>query len=106
MAKNDPAKLFETELRKLEKRLDELVIITSQLKDDNRSLRDRQDSLINERASLVQKNEQVRSRVESMITRLKAMTHLPRLTFAYWKRNTRFPARSTSAPRCSMPRNC
>ena len=73
MAKNDPAKLFETELRKLEKRLDELVIITSQLKDDNRSLRDRQDSLINERASLVQKNEQARSRVESMITRLKAM---------------------------------
>lgn len=73
MSKNDPSKLFETELRKLEKRLDELVVITSQLKDDNRSLRERQDNLINERASLVQKNEQVRSRVESMITRLKAM---------------------------------
>ncbi len=73
MSRNDSLKLFENELRKLEKRLDELVVITSQLKDENRSLRERQDNLINERASLVQKNEQVRSRVESMITRLKAM---------------------------------
>ena len=39
MPKNDPSKLFETELRRLEKRLDELVVITSQLKDENRSLR-------------------------------------------------------------------
>ncbi len=73
MSKADSTQKFESELRRLEKRLDELVLITTQLKDENRSLRQRQDNLINERASLVQKNEQVRSRVESMITRLKAM---------------------------------
>jgi len=64
---------FVKELARLEKRLDELVVICSQLKDENRSLKDRQDSLIADRATLLQKNEQVRARVEAMINRLKAM---------------------------------
>ena len=68
-------KSFEQELQRLERRLDELVVITSQLKEENRSLKQRQDSLIGERATLLQKNEQVRARVEAMIGRLKAMEH-------------------------------
>jgi cell division protein ZapB len=64
---------FVNELARLEKRLDELVVICNQLKDENRSLKDRQDSLIADRATLLQKNEQVRARVEAMINRLKAM---------------------------------
>lgn len=64
---------FAKELQRLERRLDELVVITNQLKDENRSLKQRQDSLIAERATLLQKNEQVRARVEAMIGRLKAM---------------------------------
>ena len=68
-------KTFARELERLERRLDELVVITSQLKDENRSLRQRQDNLIAERATLLQKNEQVRARVEAMIGRLKAMEH-------------------------------
>ena len=64
---------FVQELARLEKRLDELVVICSQLKDENRSLKERQDSLIADRATLLQKNEQVRARVEAMISRLKAM---------------------------------
>lgn len=64
---------FDQELQKLERRLDELVVICKQLQDENRSLRGRQDSLIAERATLLQKNEQVRARVEAMIGRLKAM---------------------------------
>ncbi|NND53399.1 MAG: TIGR02449 family protein [Gammaproteobacteria bacterium] len=64
---------FVQELARLEKRLDELVVICSQLKDENRSLKERQDSLIADRATLLQKNEQVRARVEAMINRLKAM---------------------------------
>lgn len=64
---------FVNELARLEKRLDELVVICSQLKDENRSLKERQDSLIADRATLLQKNEQVRARVEAMINRLKAM---------------------------------
>ncbi len=66
---------FGQELARLERRLDELVIICNQLKDENRSLKERQDSLIADRATLLQKNEQVRARVEAMIGRLKAMEH-------------------------------
>jgi cell division protein ZapB len=68
-------KSFEQELQRLERRLDELVVITTQLKEENRSLKQRQDTLIGERATLLQKNEQVRTRVEAMIGRLKAMEH-------------------------------
>ena len=64
---------FEMELKRLEGRLDELVLICSQLKEENRSLKQKQDALISERANLLQKNEQVRARVEAMIGRLRAM---------------------------------
>jgi cell division protein ZapB len=64
---------FDIELKRLEKRLDELVVICQKLQDENESLRNRQDSMTAERATLLQKNEQVRGRVEAMITRLKAM---------------------------------
>ena len=64
---------FIQELQRLGKRVDELVVICSQLKEENSSLKDRQDSLIADRATLLQKNEQVRARVEAMIGRLKAM---------------------------------
>ena len=64
---------FDLELRRLEKRLEELVVVCRQLQEENRSLRARQDTLINERASLLHKNEQVRGRVEAMIGRLKGM---------------------------------
>ena len=68
---------FEAELLRLEKRLDELLVICRQLQDENVSLKQRQDSLIGERAKLMQMNDQVRSRVEAMINRLKAMEHSP-----------------------------
>ena len=70
-----PEQNFSQELVRLEKRLDELVVICNQLKEENRSLKERQDALIGDRATLLQKNEQVRARVEAMITRLKAMEH-------------------------------
>jgi cell division protein ZapB len=64
---------LEREFKRLERRLDELVGVVAQLKEENRALRQRQDSLSAERAALMQKNEQVRARVEAMIGRLKAM---------------------------------
>lgn len=63
----------EMELRRLEQRIDELVAVLAQLKEENRALRHRQDSLATERANLLQKNEQVRARVEAMIGRLRTM---------------------------------
>ena len=64
---------MDAELKRLERRLDELIATIGQLKEENRALRQRQDTLMTERASLLQKNEQVRARVEAMIGRLKAM---------------------------------
>lgn len=65
----------DVELKRLERRLEELVAVCRQLKEENRSLRQRQDTLMIERASLMQKNESVRTRVEAMIGRLKTMEH-------------------------------
>ena len=73
MKSEDTNKRFDLELQRLEKRLDEIVVVCRQLQEENQSLKQSQDSLIEERAKLLQKNEQVRSRVEAMINRLKAL---------------------------------
>jgi len=73
MSADETNRRFDHELQRVEKRLDELVVICKQLQEENRSLKQRQDSLIEDRATLLQKNEQVRGRVEAMISRLKAM---------------------------------
>jgi cell division protein ZapB len=66
---------FDNELRRLEKRIEELLAAMDDLRGENRALRQRQDALANERAGLLQKNEQVRARVEAMIGRLKTLEH-------------------------------
>ena len=63
----------ELELRRLELRVEELVAVVHQLREENRALRQRQDLITTERANLLQKNEQVRARVEAMIGRLRTM---------------------------------
>jgi cell division protein ZapB len=65
--------VVELELKRLERRLEDLILTVNQMKEENRALRQRQDALTAERASLLQKNEQVRARVEAMIGRLKSM---------------------------------
>jgi len=73
MSQKSPEHQFEVELKRLEKRIDDLVGVVGVLKEENRSLKQRQDALTSERAQMLQKNEQVRARVEAMISRLKAM---------------------------------
>jgi cell division protein ZapB len=68
-----PKSAVDLELRRLEKRLEDLIVTLSHIKEENRALRQRQETLTVERASLLQKNEQVRARVEAMIGRLKSM---------------------------------
>jgi len=72
---NDPAakSAIELELKRLEKRLEDLIATIGQIKEENRALLQRQETLTSERAALLQKNEQVRARVEAMIGRLKSM---------------------------------
>ncbi len=65
----------ELELKRLEKRVDELVATVRQLKDENRALRQRQEVLAGERTTLLGRNDQVRTRLEAMIGRLRAMEH-------------------------------
>ena len=60
-------------LRALALRIDELVLLSRRLADENRSLRNSQEALVSERANLLAKNEQARSRVEAMISRLRAL---------------------------------
>jgi cell division protein ZapB len=73
MNEANPKSAVELELKRLEKRLEDLIATVSQIKEENRALRQRQETLTSERASLLQKNEQVRARVEAMIGRLKSM---------------------------------
>ena len=63
----------ESDLKKLEQRVDELIGAVDRLKSENQSLRENKTSLETERSQLLQKTELARSRVESMINRLKAM---------------------------------
>jgi cell division protein ZapB len=73
MNESNPKSAVELELKRLEKRLEDLIATVVQIKEENRALRQRQDTLTAERAGLLQKNEQVRARVEAMIGRLKSM---------------------------------
>jgi cell division protein ZapB len=73
MNEGNPKYAVELELKRLEKRFEDLIVTVNQIKEENRALRQRQETLTAERASLLQKNEQVRARVEAMIGRLKSM---------------------------------
>ena len=73
MNEANPKSAVDLELKRLEKRLEDLIVTVSHIKEENRALRQRQDTLTAERATLLQKNEQVRGRVEAMIGRLKSM---------------------------------
>jgi cell division protein ZapB len=66
---------IDVELKRLDKRVEDLIKAIDQLKEENRALRQRQDILTVERTALLQRNEQARTRVEAMIGRLKAMEH-------------------------------
>ena len=63
----------ETDLKILERRVDELIQRLNAVNSENLSLRDSQAALIAERARLIEKTELARTRVEGMISRLKAM---------------------------------
>jgi cell division protein ZapB len=65
----------DTELRRLEKRIDELVATVHRLKEENRALRQRQEVIAADRTTMLNRNEQVRTRVEAIIGRLRAMEH-------------------------------
>jgi cell division protein ZapB len=65
--------MTDQEISKLEQRIDELIVLTETLGNENSLMRERQNILVEERARLIEKAELARSRVESMLVRLKSM---------------------------------
>ncbi|MGD8558730.1 MAG: TIGR02449 family protein [Gammaproteobacteria bacterium] len=65
--------MSDTDITKLENRIDELITICDQLKSENSQLRERQSLLMEEREKLVEKNNTARGRVETILTRLRSM---------------------------------
>ena len=63
----------EQQLRQLEARLEELVSVTSRLRQENQLLQTREAQLLDERAQLLKKNDVARSKVEAIIGRLKSL---------------------------------
>jgi len=73
MTNDNKTQVADVGLKKLEFRVDELVSICDQLRDENQSLRVEHAKTSADKASLMEKNEQVRTRVEAMIGRLRSM---------------------------------
>ena len=73
MAVDNPAPRGESELKKLEAAIDELIRSCDRLKEENRALRKQQAALMSERASLIEKNQMAHTHVETIIQRLKTM---------------------------------
>ncbi|WP_426415116.1 TIGR02449 family protein [Aestuariirhabdus sp. LZHN29] len=62
-----------SQIDNLSTKVEELIALCDELKQENRLLRSSEHGLREERAVLIEKNELARSKVEAMITRLKAL---------------------------------
>ena len=63
----------DEDLKRLEMRIDELIAICAQLKDENRQLREQKVEFGTERETLLEKQDQARVRVEKILDRLKSL---------------------------------
>ena len=63
----------DEDLKRLEMRIDELIAICAQLKDENRQLREQKVEFSTERETLLEKQDQARVRVEKILDRLKSL---------------------------------
>ncbi len=63
----------ENEITGLARRIDQLIQLCDQLRQENRLLRSSEQAWKSERAQLIEKNEMARVKVEAMISRLKAL---------------------------------
>lgn len=73
MAKNQNKPFQETDLRRLETSVDELIRMCERLQQENSRLRNEQMRLTAERTVLIKKNELSKNRMEAIVTRLKSM---------------------------------
>ena len=59
---------------KFEEKLDQLIELCQQLKQENQALREREAGLVGERGQLIEKNEMARQKIETMISRLRNLS--------------------------------
>ena len=65
--------MSDTDIIKLENRIDELITICDQLKNENTVLRERQEIMAKERERLIEKADLAKTRVEMILKRLRTM---------------------------------
>ena len=63
-----------TDSDKFEEKLDRLIELCHQLKQENQALREREAGLLGERSQLIEKNEMARQKIETMINRLRNLS--------------------------------
>ena len=63
-----------TDSYKFEEKLDRLIELCQQLKQENQALREREAGLVDERSQLIEKNEMARQKIETMINRLRNLS--------------------------------
>lgn len=63
-----------TDSDKFEEKLDRLIELCQQLKQENQALREREAGLVGERSQLIEKNEMARQKIETMINRLRTLS--------------------------------
>ena len=67
----------QQQLQLLEQRVEELLGLSAQLRQENQVLQSREVKLLEERAELLKKNDMARAKVEAIITRLKSLEQEP-----------------------------
>ena len=67
----------EQQLHLLEQRIEELINISSRLRQENEVLQARESRLMEERADLLKKNDVAKTKVEAIISRLKSLEQEP-----------------------------
>ena len=63
-----------TDSDKFEEKLDQLIELCQQLKQENQALREREAGLVGKRGQLIEKNEMARQKIETMISRLRNLS--------------------------------
>ena len=63
-----------TDSDKFEEKLDQLIELCQQLKQENQALREREAGLVGERGQLIEKNEMARQKIKTMISRLRNLS--------------------------------
>ncbi len=62
------------ETNNFEQKLDRLIELCQQLKQENQALREREAGLMGERSELIEKNGMARQKIETMINRLRNLS--------------------------------